>query len=174
MFGFGLSYESALILFPEYHAKMCLNPDALNPALLQWSWYTSTFVIIVLIFAPLRLSAYAGLGKNFTFALAKPNKLITTGIYRYVQHPSYTGLVLLLGVWYWTLMRLDGAAACLLPFRIVHIKALSLVSSFLMSSVTLAGLWVRVKDEETMMEKEFGKEWVEYHSKTKRFIPGVF
>jgi protein-S-isoprenylcysteine O-methyltransferase Ste14 len=30
------------------------------------------------------------LGQNFTFRLAKPKTFITSGMYRYVQHPSYT------------------------------------------------------------------------------------
>ncbi len=34
--------------------------------------------------------------------------------------------------------------------------------------------WVRVKDEEAMLKRELGKEWVEYYRTTARFIPGVF
>jgi protein-S-isoprenylcysteine O-methyltransferase Ste14 len=38
----------------------------------------------------------------------------------------------------------------------------------------LFGVGTRVKDEEAMLKREFGREWEEYHRKTKRFIPGIF
>lgn len=34
--------------------------------------------------------------------------------------------------------------------------------------------WKRVTEEEMMLKKTFGKEWEDWHKKTKRFIPGVF
>lgn len=167
------AWHLAFILFPEYRSNMCLNPDLFNPALNQWSWYTGTFVGVVLVSASIRLQAYARLGKSFTFVLAKPDKLITTGIYSYVQHPSYTGLMILNSAWYWTFMRLDGISACFLPSWIVSIKALNLAPCFLMTVATILGLRLRLRDEEEMLRKEFGKEWEDWHAKTKRFIPWV-
>jgi protein-S-isoprenylcysteine O-methyltransferase Ste14 len=35
-------------------------------------------------------------------------------------------------------------------------------------------LVVRVRDEERMLRGSFGKEWEVWHTKTGRFIPGVF
>ena len=32
----------------------------------------------------------------------------------------------------------------------------------------------RVKDEEDMLRREFGKEWEVWASKTARFIPGIY
>ncbi|KXL49475.1 hypothetical protein M433DRAFT_147419 [Acidomyces richmondensis BFW] len=58
---------------------------------------SATAVPLLLILGagiPLRLISYAFLGKIFTFALAEPDHLATTGIYQYVQHPSYTGLII--------------------------------------------------------------------------------
>jgi protein-S-isoprenylcysteine O-methyltransferase Ste14 len=34
--------------------------------------------------------------------------------------------------------------------------------------------WKRVHEEEAMMKETFGKEWEEWHKRTKRFIPGFF
>lgn len=31
----------------------------------------------------------------------------------------------------------------------------------------------RVRDEEAMLKRTFGKKWEDWHKKTKRFIPGV-
>jgi protein-S-isoprenylcysteine O-methyltransferase Ste14 len=32
----------------------------------------------------------------------------------------------------------------------------------------------RIKDEEKMLRETFGKEWENWHARTKRFIPGVY
>ena len=32
----------------------------------------------------------------------------------------------------------------------------------------------RIRQEEAMMKREFGKEWEEYHRETARLVPGVF
>jgi protein-S-isoprenylcysteine O-methyltransferase Ste14 len=44
----------------------------------------------------IRLGAYRELGRFFTFSLAirKDHKLVTSGPYSYVRHPSYTALIL--------------------------------------------------------------------------------
>jgi protein-S-isoprenylcysteine O-methyltransferase Ste14 len=167
-------FHIILILFPELHPTICRNPDILNPALLTWSWTTTLFVGIVLVFAPIRLLSYAQLGKNFTFVLAKPSKLVTTGVYRYVQHPSYTGLFAVLAAWYWFYLRLDGVAACVLPASVVGLKGLTFIPSTLITLWVLWGISLRIMVEEEMMKKEFGKDWVDWHHNTKRLIPGVF
>ena len=38
----------------------------------------------------------------------------------------------------------------------------------------LWAIWIRVRDEEAMLEREFGQKWREWHGRTKRFVPGVF
>jgi protein-S-isoprenylcysteine O-methyltransferase Ste14 len=40
--------------------------------------------------------------------------------------------------------------------------------------VYVTGITLRIRDEEEMLKEAFGKEWEEYHSKTARFIPGLF
>ena len=66
--------------------KNTLNAQSLTP-----SRSTIPPLLLLLLFAiPLRLHSYVSLGQNFTFHLAAPDKLITTRIYSYVQHPSYT------------------------------------------------------------------------------------
>jgi protein-S-isoprenylcysteine O-methyltransferase Ste14 len=36
------------------------------------------------------------------------------------------------------------------------------------------GLWTRVRQEEEMLRREFGREWEEWHKRTARFIPWIF
>ncbi|KAE8450567.1 hypothetical protein EG329_006298 [Mollisiaceae sp. DMI_Dod_QoI] len=151
-------YHSILILFPENRTSFCLNPDLLNEDLFSWSPTSIAFVVTVLIAAPIRLLAYAQLGKNFTFRLDKPKNLVTSGMYAYVQHPSYTTLFLVYvaNVFFW--MRLDGISACFLPSFLVKIKGSSEIAGLVLSIFMTLGLWVRVKDEEAMLKHEFRKE----------------
>lgn len=151
-----------------------MNPDLLNQDLFSWSSYTISFIALMFVAAPIRLLAYAQLGENFTFQLAKPTRLVKTGMYRYVQHPSYAPLFLMTSAICLFMMRLDGVAACVLPSVFVSVRWLSFTGGIATSSIALASMTVRVRDEEQMLQKEFGEEWEAYHRKTKRFIPGVF
>jgi len=134
----------------------------------------------IVVAAPIGLLAFRQLGQNFTFRLAKPKELVKTGLYSYVQHPSYPTNWLILASNVALLLRLDGILGCVLPSWVVSWAMWSggfMVWPTLLIVLGLLGLygiWVRVKDEEAMLKREFGKEWDEYHWRTKRFIPGVF
>jgi protein-S-isoprenylcysteine O-methyltransferase Ste14 len=173
-------FHLILLLFPAQRSpasSLCLNPELLNENLFTWSPVSMAYVATVLIFAPIRLLAYRQLGKNFTFQLAAPSKLTTTGLYHYVQHPSYTTLMGVSIAWVFFSLRSDGVAACIMPGRfwgwIVGMKWLNEIWGSGMVFITSIGLWMRVKDEEAMLKGEFGKEWEVWHAKTKRFIPGI-
>ncbi|KAI8623404.1 hypothetical protein F5Y19DRAFT_458691 [Xylariaceae sp. FL1651] len=178
--GLAMLHHSSLVLsYPDVPAAPLLGHGAangLNPDMLTWSRATALPIVLILcVGTPLRLVSYSGLGKNFTFALAKPDHLSTGGIYRYMQHPSYTGFAALVlgmaGLW----GRLDGLPSCWLSPRVFSIlrdfePAVVTVGVSLMVHV----IWTRVKQEETMLHTEFGTEWESWHSKTARFIPWIF
>jgi protein-S-isoprenylcysteine O-methyltransferase Ste14 len=167
------TYQLLIILFPSQRSKVCLHPDLLNPALFTWSPRAIAAFTTVFVFGSIRLQAYRALGPNFTFRLAAPTKLVTTGIYRYIQHPSYVGLFAVRCADVYTLQRLDGVAACILPGMIVGVPWLSEVIGTVMMGLFVWVLGMRVKDEEEMMREQFGEEWEVWHRKTARFIPGI-
>ncbi|KAH8657826.1 prenyl cysteine carboxyl methyltransferase ste14 [Xylariales sp. PMI_506] len=151
-----------------------VNP--LNPDLITWSPATVIPLALILgVGAPLRLVPYTSLGRNFTFELAEPDRLVTTGIYRYVQHPSYTGLVLLIACNFALLCRADGAMSCWVPPRyytaFVNLEYLLVPMACLITGVLM---WTRVKQEESMLRAKFGRKWDTWHAATARFIPWVF
>ncbi|KAM5353440.1 hypothetical protein ACJ41O_000090 [Fusarium nematophilum] len=150
--------------------------NGLNANLITWSTATSIPLALILCAGiPLRLVSYASLGKNFTFALATPDRLTTTGIYRYVQHPSYTGLVVL-GISNMALLcRTDGVLSCWIPPSWYHMAPLmGWTSASIGVGIFLFGIWTRVRQEERMMRANFGVEWEEWHCKTARFLPWLF
>jgi protein-S-isoprenylcysteine O-methyltransferase Ste14 len=126
---------------------------------------------LIFVAAPIRLLAFKQLGRNFTFQLARPQGLVTTGMYAYVQHPSYVTNMAVL--WGNLLMMVGpgGAAGCWMPSAAV--KWMGVVLAVL-CVIAVWGLSVRVRDEEEMLRREFGREWEEWHERTKRFVPGVF
>ncbi|KAM7198928.1 hypothetical protein V8F20_005995 [Naviculisporaceae sp. PSN 640] len=157
----------ASVLFPSG------TPDGLNPSLITWS--PSTILPLFVIFfvgIPLRLNSYSALGKNFTFTLAEPDKLVTSGMYRYVQHPSYTGIAALVVGNLALLARTDGAASLWLGDSGLLRRVYVLGWGFLLCALVL-GFWKRVLEEERMLKGKFGDEWMRWNRKTARFVPGL-
>lgn len=75
---------------------------------------------------------------------------MTTGLYRYVRHPQYTGIVLFTLGW------------------LVHWP--SLVTLLLWPILVAAYVWL-ARQEERQAVEEFGAAYLEYAARTKRFIP---
>ncbi|KAI9770833.1 MAG: hypothetical protein M1839_003028 [Geoglossum umbratile] len=160
------------ITYPHPSPAICPHPDSLDPKLFLWGTHAVLYISMILVGGSIRLAAYKQLGENFTFQLAKPKMLVKHGLYRYVQHPSYIGQIVVFAGNLLLLTRPAGAIACWVP-SILDIKYLDvLVWTVLIGvGVVLAGM--RIRDEEDMLKKEFGKEWEEYHVETKRLIPGL-
>jgi protein-S-isoprenylcysteine O-methyltransferase Ste14 len=103
------------VSYADPPAILCPNSNNLSRALFTWSPYTIVVLMSVVIAAPVRLLAFRQLGENFTFRLAKPKALVTTGLYAYVQHSSYPTNWLILTSNVALLLRLDAILGCLLP-----------------------------------------------------------
>lgn len=162
-------------LFPAKNSAICPKFDQVNPKYFTWSTYTAVCLMIILISAMLRLWAFRTLGKNFTYQLARPDQLVTTGIYAYVQHASYGPFIVLICATLMMFMPFDAGAACFLPQNIVQMWSSWRWSILALVMVALGGgARVRVRDEEDMLKETFGKQWVEWNKKTPRFVPFLF
>jgi protein-S-isoprenylcysteine O-methyltransferase Ste14 len=78
--------------------------------------------------------------------------LVTTGLYRWIRHPQYTGIFLFTLGW------------------ILHWP--SLVTLALWPILVAAYVWLALREERHAAE-EFGEAWTDYSARTKRFVPGV-
>ena len=96
------------------------------------------------------------LGQFFTVnvAIAPNHRLIDTGPYRYVRHPSYTG----------ALMAFLGLALCLANWTSLMVMMIPVLSVF---------LW-RMHVEEAALLQAFGDRYREYMNRTKRLIPALY
>jgi protein-S-isoprenylcysteine O-methyltransferase Ste14 len=98
--------------------------------------------------------ARATLGRNWsgTITLKEGHELIERGPYRLVRHPIYTGLIaMFLG----TVIVLGHAAGIA-----------GLVLAFL-------SFWIKLREEERIMLKQFPDQYAAYQQRVKRIIPFV-
>ncbi|KAJ5720583.1 Phospholipid methyltransferase [Penicillium malachiteum] len=171
-------YQALLIVvpgyFPDITAQICPQLESVNPALLSWSKTSIIAITLMLVGAPVRLSAYGGLGRNFTFNLAAPDQLVTSGIYRWIQHPGYAGQNAILVGCMLLFMRWDAAPACWIGESSTGMTGWGYTVWVSILGICLLLLSARVRDEENMLKEKFGKQWEDWHRSTKRFIPGLF
>jgi protein-S-isoprenylcysteine O-methyltransferase Ste14 len=116
-----------------------------------WGMYIG--ILISLIGVVLVISGWNRIHKDYWSKEEGQGKLVTGGIYKYIRHPQYTGFFMItLG------MMLEWAT---LPLIILY--------------CLLLVLYYRLaKKEEKDVEKEFGREYLDYKKKTKMFIPYIF
>ena len=103
----------------------------------------------------LRILGMMQLGQLFSgFVTLQPeHHLITTGCYRWVRHPIYSGSLL-------------AFAGFLLVFR----SQLALIAV----PAYLTGTILRIADEERLLAGAFGEEFAQYRARTWRLIPFVY
>ncbi|HSA99150.1 MAG TPA: isoprenylcysteine carboxylmethyltransferase family protein [Anaerolineales bacterium] len=111
-------------------------------------------VVVLLLVAGLVVAIIARrtLAGNWSAAVAlkKDHELITTGLYQYVRHPIYTGMLLMvLG----TALLLGTLGACIGFF------------------IILLGVWLKLKEEEALLMETFTEEYSSYKNHTKILIP---
>jgi protein-S-isoprenylcysteine O-methyltransferase Ste14 len=86
--------------------------------------------------------------------LRKDHKLVMTGIYEKLRHPMYSAF------WLWALAQ---------PF---------LLANWIAGFSGLVGFgtlyFLRIGEEEAMMEERFGEEYRTYRKRTARIIPGIY
>jgi protein-S-isoprenylcysteine O-methyltransferase Ste14 len=95
------------------------------------------------------------LGRRFSglVAIQPEHKLVTSGPYRYLRHPSYLGLlVYVLG---WGLAFRSWAGVVL-------------------AGLLLPPLLARIAAEERLLQSQFGAEYDAYRARTSRMIPGIY
>ena len=96
------------------------------------------------------------LGRFFTtnVAIAPDHRLIETGPYRFVRHPSYTGSMLMVIGFGWCLGNLAAMLTIAVCFFIAVLS--------------------RIRVEEDALTGAFGEQYIAYCKKTKRLIPFLY
>jgi protein-S-isoprenylcysteine O-methyltransferase Ste14 len=95
------------------------------------------------------------LGRNWsgTVTLKEEHELIERGPYRLVRHPIYTGMLAMF------------LASVIVVGRVAGIVGLVLV---------FISFWIKLRDEEQLMLKQFPEQYASYQRRVRRVIPFVF
>jgi protein-S-isoprenylcysteine O-methyltransferase Ste14 len=124
----------------------------------------------------LRRACYKTLGPLFTFELTLrvDHRLVTSGPYAFVRHPSYSGVVL--GVVGTLLVHFGPgswwARAGWLGTQAGQVYALCWCT---MEAYVLLSIVLRAPTEDALLRKQFGARWDEWAARVPyRIIPGVF
>lgn len=107
----------------------------------------------ILMGLSIRILAIWSLGSSFsaTVQIKEKQALITSGLYKYLRHPSYTG------------------AWCMLMGYGLFLNAI--LGTLLMGIGLFFAYQKRIKTEELTLVDAFGKRYQEYQSRTFRMIP---
>src|SRR5262249_805824 len=103
----------------------------------------------------LRVAAVFVLGRRFTglVAIQQEHRLQTTGLYRHIRHPSYTGALL---------------------YMVGFVLLFRCWLGLLVGAALLPVLVARMNAEESLLESEFGEEYTAYRRRTWRLVPWVY
>lgn len=103
----------------------------------------------------LRLAAVFVLGRRFSglVAIQPGHQLKTDGLYRYIRHPSYTGLI-----------------ASMIGYVLIFRSVIGLLLNILLFLFLVS----RMNDEESFLEAHFGDEYRNYRLRTRRLVPFVY
>ncbi len=114
--------------------------------------------VVIIVFAVtgliVALIARRTLAGNWSRAVAfkEDHELITTGLYHYVRHPIYTGVLLMI---------------------LATALSVGTLSAGIGFVIIVLGLWFKLRAEEELLTVHFPKEYLAYKDRTKALIPYV-
>lgn len=117
---------------------------------------SSLGLVLIIVGVVIRWSAVLTLKKYFTVdvTILNDHKLIRSGVFKYIRHPSYFGLliaVLGLGI---TMVNWLSVIILLVPHAIIII--------------------MRINEEERALEEHFGRDYENYRRNTERLTPLIY
>jgi protein-S-isoprenylcysteine O-methyltransferase Ste14 len=119
-------------------------------------WLKIAAVAVMIAGITLRWTAILSLGKAFSanVAIRHEQTIYRSGLYRFVRHPSYSGL--------------------LLVFLAIALHERNWLAAAVVLLPTTAALLYRIHVEEVALNQAFGAQYAEYSKSTWRLIPGVY
>lgn len=149
-----VGYTMSLLLF----AALIALPWADRRGLATWPQGDLTrWLGLALVAAAYTLIFWSGLALGRMYSsdvtIQPDHRLITTGLYRTIRHPRYLGLIL----------AAVGMAA-------LYRSWLGLALLPLLAAI----LYLRIRDEEALMRREFGAAWQDYCRRSWRLVPFLY
>ena len=153
---FYLLIGSLLMVNFRFLSRLGVPTETFAMILFQHTSLQNVAVVILLIVGLIvAILARRTLAGNWSGAVAlkEDHKLITTGLYKYVRHPIYTGMLLMI----------IGTA--------LSLGTLGAMIGFL---IILLGVLLKLNEEEALMTEHFAQEYKSYKKRTKTLIPFIW
>lgn len=119
-------------------------------------WIPALAIVLFALGLAIRWWAIVTLGRFFTVdvTIEKDHELVERGPFRYVRHPSYTGVLLAFVGFALTLRNWGAILVVLVPIFVAFVR--------------------RMNVEEEALASALGEKYVAYMCRTKRLVPGVY
>ena len=148
MFGIPLSIYIITWLFGIYYPTDAVWGHTLYPFIgLTGMWIGTALNTVGIIFI---IGGWKKIYREYWGQELDKRKLVTTGIYRYIRHPQYSGFIIItLGL-------------------LIHWATIPLI---IMLPILVLLYYRLSKKEEKLLEEEFGDKYLEYKREVPRFFP---
>ena len=148
MFGIPLSIYIITWLFGIYYPTDAVWGHTLYPFIgLTGMWIGTALNTVGIIFI---IRGWKKIYREYWGQELDKRKLVTTGIYRYIRHPQYSGFIIItLGL-------------------LIHWATIPLI---IMLPILVLLYYKLSKKEEKLLEEEFGDKYLEYKREVPRFFP---
>jgi protein-S-isoprenylcysteine O-methyltransferase Ste14 len=119
-------------------------------------WVRTASVAVLAVGLAVRLTAIVSLGRAFSVnvAIHADQKLYRKGLFALVQHPSYTGMMII--------------------FAAIGMRTQNWTAFAILMAPSFAALLYRIHVEEAALGQAFGQDYAEYRRTTKRLVPGIY
>jgi protein-S-isoprenylcysteine O-methyltransferase Ste14 len=120
------------------------------------NWVRPFGLIIFLAGLAIRWIAILSLGRSFSVnvAIHSTQTVYKRGLYRWVRHPSYTGMLII--------------------FFAIGLESRNWISLAIMLIFPTLALLYRIHVEEAALLGAFGEDYASYRTTTSRLIPGIY
>ncbi len=119
-------------------------------------WRSALSIGLLVVGAVIRWTAIRQLGKRFTVAveIQSDHTLMRSGLYRFMRHPSYSGLML--------------------QFLGLTVYFNNWITQLLILIPITISMLYRIRVEERALLEQFGDDYANYMRQTARLIPGLW
>ncbi|MEI9968770.1 MAG: isoprenylcysteine carboxylmethyltransferase family protein [Terracidiphilus sp.] len=119
-------------------------------------WLKTAGLVLLILGLAIRWTAILTLGTTFStnVAIHAAQTLRTTGSYRWVRHPSYTGMLVI--------------------FTAIGLYQRNWISLAIVLIFPIAALLYRIHVEEMALAEAFGSQYLDYRKATWRLLPGIY
>lgn len=145
-----------LTIFASIWAALWCGSAHAGPTLDRIHWPRLAALLLLLAGMAIRWLAILTLGFSFStnVAIHPAQTLHRNGLFRWVRHPSYTGMLLI--------------------FAAIGLAQRNWFSIAIMLVFPMAALIYRIHVEEIALMQAFGQDYVEYRAHTSRLVPGIY